>query len=296
MGRLAVIDGVRFAAEQAKISVYDRGFLYGDSVFETVRTYGGELFALDEHLERLVSSAEKMAIDLPVTAAQLADEACAAVRDAGNPESFARIVITRGTGPIGLDTVGVEGPARVILVEPLRMPPAVHYQEGLSATCVQTIRASDAVHSAKLSNYLASVMALREARERGSDEVLVVNRDGYVVEGATSNIFVVMDDGTVLTPALGAGVLAGVTRRLVIEVAEQAGVVVDERALTPSELRSEAVREVFLTSSIREIMPIVRVDDATIGEGVPGALTRRLHLGFRARVGLAGAPPPWQAQ
>ncbi len=288
MGRLAVIDGQEHPPESAFVSVYDRGFLYGDSVFETVRTYGGALFALDEHLSRLAQSALKMGIELPISVEELATETLRAVAHASNHESYARIMLTRGSGPLGLDPELADRALRVILVEPLKMPPREHYETGIEAHCVQTVRASDAADSAKLGNYLASALALRKARLAGADEALVVNRDGLVVEGTTSNIFAVVK-GELITPPLDSGVLAGITRKHILDIAAEEGLVVSFRAMTPAELIQSD--EVFLTSSIREILPIQKVDGHQIGDGRPGPLTRRLHRAFRRLVGMDGKLP-----
>ena len=242
--RLVYIDGERFRPADAKISVYDRGFLYGDSVFETIRTYGGKLFALDEHIDRLEESAAKMHIELPVDKATIVAETRQAVEEAKNPESYARVMLTRGTGPLGLDTDLARGPTRVILVEPLKMPPKEHYEHGIAAACVETVRASDAADSAKLGNYLASVLALKKAKEAGAVEALVVNRDGLVVEGTTSNVFAVVRGGLV-TPPLDIGILAGITRAEVLSAAAELGIAVEERAMKPSEIRG--VDELFIT-------------------------------------------------
>lgn len=285
--RLVYIDGRRYPPEEARISVYDRGFLYGDSVFETIRTYAGELFALDEHIARLEESAAKLHIPLPVDKVALVEETRLAVLEANNPESYARVMLTRGTGPLGLDIDLADGPTRVILVEPLAMPPREHYERGISAACVETVRASDAADSAKLGNYLASVLALRKAKEAGALEALVVNRDGLVVEGTTSNVFAVLA-GRLVTPPLDIGILAGITRAEVLSAAGESGIAVDERALSPEALyRAD---ELFITSSIREVLPVVTVDGHTIGTGRPGPITQRLHRTFRRRLGLAKLP------
>lgn len=288
MGRLAVIDGIVRAPAEAVVSVYDRGFLYGDSVFETVRTYGGVLFALDEHLSRLEDSALKMGLELPVPRSELADETTRAVAAAGNEESYARIMLTRGSGPVGLDPELAEKALRVILVEPLSVPPPDHYEHGIKAHCVETVRASDAADNAKLGNYLASALALRKARQAGAHEALVVNRDGLVVEGTTSNVFAVKD-GVLVTPPLDSGVLAGITRQRVLDIAGAEGLKVELRAMTPDEIVQSD--ELFLTSSIREILPVVSVDGRQISDGRPGPLTRRLHRGFRRLVGMDGKLP-----
>lgn len=299
MGRLAIIDGVVLAPEDAKVSVYDRGFLYGDSVFETVRTYGGKPFALSEHLQRLRTSAKALGIRLPVGVQGLAREVMAAVDEAGNSESRVRIIISRGKGPLGLDSELALEPLRVVLVEPLEPPPAEQYRDGIAVICVQTVRASDAVHSAKLSNYLASVLALQDARATGAHEALVVNRDGFVVEGTTCNVLAFCAEATatkersvLCTPPLESGVLAGITRAFVLELATEIGFDVRFRSFTPAQIR--AADEVFLTSSIRELLPVVRIDGESIGDGKPGRLTRQLHAAFREKVGLGHLPMPWE--
>jgi branched-chain amino acid aminotransferase len=286
--RLALIDGRVFAPDEAKVSVYDRGFLYGDSVFETVRTYAGALFALDEHLARLEDSAAKVGIVLPVARAALAAETARGVAEAANSESTARIMLTRGTGPLGLDTALAGTALRVILVEPLVMPPPEHYRDGIAASCVVTVRASDAADSAKLGNYLASALALRKARDAGSVEALVVNRDGLVVEGTTANVFAVVG-GKLVTPALEVGILEGITRRHVLELAGRDGISVELWAMTPDEI--VLADEVFLTSTIREILPVVSIDGRRVGAGAPGPITQALHRAFRRMVGMDGKLP-----
>lgn len=289
MARVVLIDGQSVPADKACISVYDRGFLYGDSVFETIRTYAGKLFALEEHLNRLADSAEKMGFSLPVSQEVLAQETRRGVAQAQHEgETYARVMVTRGTGPLGLDTALAEGPSRVILIQELQMPPVEHYRDGISALCVETVRASDAANSAKIGNYLASALALRAAREAGAAEALVVNRDGFVVEGTTSNIFAVAD-GRIITPAIEVGILAGITRANVLQLLAEQQIDVELRALTPDALRG--LDELFLTSSIREVLPIVRVDGEPIGTGQPGEITRKIHRAFRRLVGLGGRLP-----
>ncbi|HHH11301.1 MAG TPA: branched-chain-amino acid aminotransferase, partial [Sorangium sp.] len=229
MGRVVFINGAEVAPERATVSVYDRGFLYGDSVFETVRSYGGKLFALDEHLQRLARSADSMGIALPLPMEALAAEVRRAVAASGNEDSYVRMMLTRGSGPLGLDPNLAGHPLRVIFVHALEAPPAALYQRGVTVSCVQTVRASDAAPSAKLGNYFASVLALRTARARGAQEALVVNRDGLVVEGTTSNVFV-LRAGVLTTPPLSAGVLAGITRAVVVDIIADLGLAFEERA------------------------------------------------------------------
>lgn len=292
MTRLACVDGELLRPEEAKVSVYDRGFLYGDSVFETVRTYGGRPFALDEHVRRLERSSELVGIQLPVAQSVLAEEIERAIAAGGNAESYVRVMITRGVGPLGLDPSQVTQACRVILVEPLTPLPAVMYRDGVSVITYRTERASDAAHGAKVGNYLAGMMALRVARQTGAHEALILDGAGRVTEGTTSNVFIVRGQ-TILTPPDEAGILLGITRAKIIELAPQIGLSVKCSPLVVADLLS--ADEVFLSSSIREILPVVRVDGREVGHAKPGAITRALHTAFRKAVGLEHARAPWEA-
>ncbi len=298
MSRVASIDGVILAPDDAKVSVYDRGFLYGDSVFETVRTYGGEPFALREHLERLARSAERVAIPLPVSLETLDADVRAAIRAAKNPESYARLMLSRGAGPLGLDPSLAVRPLRVILVEPLVLPAAESYRDGVAVVTVRTARAADAAHGAKVGNYLASLLALREAKAAGAHEALVLDARGNVLEGTTSNVFLVTRPGgpgtdpELWTPPDEAGILPGITRAHLLEVARAEGLTVRLVPIRPEDLAQ--ADEVFLSSSLREVLPVVRVDGAPVGSGAPGEVTRRLHAAFRRRAGLGDRPMPWE--
>jgi branched-chain amino acid aminotransferase len=290
MGRLASIDGVIFQPEAAVVSVYDRGFLYGDSVFETIRTYAGAPFALDEHMDRLARSAERVGIALPIPVAEFGAEVMRAIAAAANAESYARAMLTRGSGPVGLDPALAERPLRAVLVEPLTLPPASHYRDGVAVITVRTERAADAAQGAKVGNYLASLLALRAAREAGAHEALIIDQGGRVVEGTTSNVFVVKL-GALITPPEETGILPGITRARLLAIAAEERLAVRLEPLAISDLHD--ADEIFLSSSIREVLPVVRVDGRTIGDGAPGPVTRRMHAAFRRRVGLGG-PMPWE--
>jgi branched-chain amino acid aminotransferase len=291
-GRVVVIDGAVVPAEEARVSVFDRGFLYGDSVFEVLRTYGGAPFALGEHLLRLRRSADRVFIAMPVDDATLGAEVERAVRASGNAESYVRIVVTRGSGPMGLDPDLAGAPLRVIVVEPVSPPPRAAYVDGVAVVTVRMRRAVDgtAAAGAKVSNYLPNLLAVREAKARGAHEALVIDAAGRVVEGASSNVFVVRG-GRVATPPENAGILAGITRAHVLAAARALGVPVEEREVEQDELY--AAEEVFITSSIREVLPVVRVDGHAVGTGSPGPTSRALHRRFRDDVGLAGRPMPY---
>lgn len=289
--RLVLVNGEPKAPEEAVVSVYDRGFLYGDSVFETIRTYGGKPFALEEHVQRLARSASRVLIELPLPIEEIAKEIERAVELAQNPESSIRVMLTRGTGPLGLDPDLARNPSRFVFVEPLKMPPVEAYRDGIKTILVRTSRATDATAAAgaKVANYLTSLLALREAKQAQATEALIVDGNGMVVEGATSNVFVVKN-GELVTPPESAGILPGITRAHLIEVAKELGVVVRFEELPEASILD--ADEVFISSSIREVLPVVRVDEKTIGDGKPGAMTRKLHSAFRKAVGAPG-PDPW---
>jgi branched-chain amino acid aminotransferase len=281
--RLAVVDGVTTALEDAKVSVQDRGFLYGDSVFETLRTYDGAPFALGRHLGRLEWSAGLTGIALPLSLADFAAEITEAIRAAGNAESYVRVMVTRGRGELGLDPGLAIAPTRVIIVTPLAPPSPETYARGISVVSFRVRRAADGtdVAGAKIGNYLVSVLAMKKAHAAGAAEALIVDAAGAVVEGATSNVFFVRR-GTLVTPPDDAGILPGITRAVALDVAREAGVPVSFEA--PSLDSLPGFDEVFISSSIRELLAVVRVDETTVGDGTPGPVYRRLHDAFRRAV------------
>jgi branched-chain amino acid aminotransferase len=258
----------------AVISVFDRGFLYGDSVYEVLRTAGGRVVDFDRHLDRLARSAAAIALALPPEEAirrAVADTLAAAA----NPEAYIRIIVTRGAGRIALDLDAADAPSLLVITQPLKMPRAELYTGGAALAIVGVERTSRrAVDPAvKSGNYLNSILALAEAQRRGAYEALMLGPDGRVAEGSTSNVFAVRA-GKLTTPALLTGILAGITRQRVIELAREAGLEAGEGDLYPDDLRG--ADEVFITSSIRGVMPVSRVDDAVIPGGAPGPVTRRL--------------------
>jgi branched-chain amino acid aminotransferase len=290
--RIVLVNGQVADPDRASISVYDRGFLYGDSVFETIRTYGGVPYALDDHMKRLGRSAARVLIALPVPLATIAEEVSRGIGLAANPESYVRVMVTRGTGPMGLDPDLAESPSRIVFVEPLTTPPREHYRDGIGVILVRTARAADATAAAgaKVANYLTSLLALREAKRAGAAEALFVDGKGRVIEGASSNVFIVSRGELVTTPE-ESGILPGITRAHLIEAAVRLGIGVAARDITEADLF--AADEAFVSSSIREALPVVRADGRPIGCGVPGPVTRRIHEEFRAAARVAG-PPPWQ--
>ena len=275
------------------MSVFDRGFLYGDSVYEVVRTYSGRPFELTAHLARLERSAHLIGLALPWDAERTASEVrrtldAARAPDPVDPaaapwnrgERVARIVVTRGAGELGLDPSLAAAPTSLVIVHPLVGPPAAAYRDGVEACVVGVERAAPtaADPSAKTGLHLPHVLAVREARARGAHEALLTDGRGRVTEGASSNVFMVRE-GRVLTPHLGAGILEGITRGVVIRLARERGVPVEETSLTVADLA--AAPEVFITSTAREILPVTRLGGAPVGTGEVGPVTRRLHDAFR---------------
>lgn len=272
----------------ATISVFDRGFLYGDSVYETLRTSGGKVVELDAHLARLDRSAEGIAFVLPFDHAAIADAVARTLAAAGNPESRIRIVVTRGTGALTLDPRAAEAPVLVVMVQPLVVPPRDAYARGIAALIVGD-REGAIRPGLKTGNYLGNIMALHHAHEQGAEDAIMCV-GGKVSEGANSNVFMVVR-GEVHTPSLQTGLLAGITRQTILRlVREQLGVPVFERTITPDELR--AADELFLTSTVRGVMPVTTLDGVVVGEGeLPhaGPLTQRVLAAYWAYLaGVAG--------
>jgi branched-chain amino acid aminotransferase len=261
--------------EHATISVFDRGFLYGDSVYETLRTAGEGVFELEPHLQRLRRSATGIAFELPFTDADIADAIAQTLAAAKNAKSRVRVIVTRGTGPIALDTRVAESPVLVVLVTPLEeVDPAVRMQ-GISAIIVDRQDFfRQGLIGLKTGNYLGNILALHQAHDQGADDAILCNAEGQVAEGSTSNLFLVVD-GRVHTPSLASGLLAGITRDLVIRLLDtRLGLQVAERAVLVDELTR--ADEMFLTSSIRGVMPVTKLDGVAVGDGTAGPVTRRV--------------------
>ena len=274
--------------EDATISIFDRGLLYGDSVYETMRTAGGHPVELARHLARLHRSAEGIGLELPFSDAEVGDAVAATHRASGNAESYVRVIVTRGGGPIMLDPRHSSDPVLVVIVRELELPSPEAYERGVSVVVVGVLKAGGGLvdPGIKTGNYLNNIQALRQAIARGADDAILSNARGDVAEGATSNVFLVAE-GRLCTPHLQTGLLAGITREVVCELAAGLGHPVHERPVPPDDLR--AADEVFLTSSVRGIMPVTRVDDATVGDGTVGPVTRALMARYAAWLAELGA-------
>jgi branched-chain amino acid aminotransferase len=274
------INGTLFDESQAAISVFDRGFLYGDSVYEVTRTMAQKPVELDEHLARLERSADALALGLPPRK-ELAAAIFETLAAAKNPESYIRIVVTRGGGEVGLDIALADRPNVIVIVKPLALPSAADYRDGvkLALVGVERNRKRAIDPGVKSGNYLNNILALMEAKRAGAYEAIMCDSSGRVAEGSTSNVFCVKN-GELLTPALSIGLLAGITRERVLSLAREAKIVVKEPALVPDDLL--AADEVFITSSIRGILPARQIDDHDMPRPIPGKVTGDLMARYQA--------------
>lgn len=274
--------------EDAKITVFDRGFLYGDSVYETIGTAHGRLFALNDHLVRLERSAQRIGLRVPPRA-EIEQAVAQTVAAAGNSESRVRVILTRGSGKLDLDPAAVDDTQLVVIVFPLGAPTPEMYATGVSVVVVSVHRNSPLAMdpAVKSGNYLNNVLALGEARRRsGAYEAMLCAADGTLAEGSTSNIFVVVG-GEVRTPGLDVGILDGITRAKVIEICRAYEIPLRETRLSPDDLRS--AEEAFITSATRGVLPVTKVDERPVGGGIPGPVTRRLMSLYDA-MARAGVP------
>jgi branched-chain amino acid aminotransferase len=277
------LDGKWFDRETATVSVYDHGLLYGDGVFEGIRVYGGKIFKLSEHLDRLYDSAKAIWLTIPLPKDEMAAVTEEAVRRSGIAEAYIRHVITRGVGDLGLDPRKCPKPSIIIIVDTIRLFPEEVYETGLRVVTAGTpIPHREALSPrVKSLNYLPHILAKIEGIHSGADEVLMLDSEGHVAEGSGQNIFVVKN-GALRTPAPYAGILKGVTRDVVIDLARQAGYDMQETMLNRYDVYT--ADEAFFTGTASELIAIRQVDGRIIGNGRPGPVTRDLRSRFQARV------------
>ena len=270
--------------KDAKISIFDRGFLYGDSIYEVTLTYEKVPFLLDEHLDRLWRSAERIYMPLRFSREELIKEVKKGINHLNLDRLYIRIIVTRGEGEIGLDPNLATAQNLIIMFRELPEYPKKWYEEGVQMIVADVLRnPKEAMDpDVKSGNYLNNVLAMTQAKQKGAYDAIMLNDKGNVTEGTTSNIWIVKGD-KVITPSLKAGILGGITRATLIEVARGAGIEVVEADFSPEILKSSD--EVFLTSSTREIVPITSIDENVIGSGKPGKMTQRLHSLYRNFVG-----------
>ncbi|MCC9088111.1 branched-chain-amino-acid transaminase [Bacillus pumilus] len=269
--------------EDAKISVYDHGFLYGDGVFEGIRVYNGNIFRMKEHLDRLYDSARSIMLNIPYSLEELTEKMIHTVERNGLKDAYIRLVVSRGAGDLGLDPNNCGRANTVIIVEPLAIFPKHLYETGIDIVTVPTRRNRPDVLSPKVKslNYLNNILVRIEAHMAGVSEALMLNDQGYVAEGSADNVFI-YKKGKLYTPPGYIGALEGITRNAIMEIAEDLGYEVKEEPFTRHDVYT--AEEVFLTGTAAEVIAVVKVDGRTIGEGKPGVHTNKLLEQFRKRV------------
>ena len=269
------INGTLYPKEEAKVSVFDHGLLYGDGVFEGIRCYNGNIFKLEEHIDRLYDSAEAISLQIQLSRDQLKDAIVSTLKANNLKDSYIRLVVTRGVGKLGLDPFNCETPQLVIITDTIQLYPKELYEKGLDAIIVQTIRNhSKALNpTIKSMNYLNNILAKIECLRAGAAEGIMLNTDGYVAECTGDNIFIVKNN-EIFTPPVSAGILIGITRNVVIELAKEANITVKEEQLTEDDLYN--ADECFLTGTAAEIIPVANIDGRKIATGKPGKITLSL--------------------
>ncbi|HEX4131311.1 MAG TPA: branched-chain-amino-acid transaminase [Pirellulales bacterium] len=278
------INGRLFDKQDAKVSVYDHGLLYGDGVFEGLRSYAGRVFRLDQHLQRLWDSAKAIHLQIPHSRETIAAAVNDTLRANGIADGYIRLVVTRGAGTLGLDPNRCSDPQVIIITDHIALYPKEMYEHGLEIVTVSVVRNHAAALSPRIKslNYLNNILAKIEGLQAGCSEALMLNTKGEVAECTGDNIFLVRGR-QLLTPGIDAGILEGITRDAVMELAGAAGLTVREIALSKHDVY--IADECFLTGTAAEIIPVIKVDSRTIGTGEPGPVTRDLMKRFHQLVG-----------
>ncbi len=283
------VDGEFFPEQDAKISVFDHGLLYGDGVFEGIRFYCGRVFRLGEHIDRLYDSAKAIHLKIPISKEEMTAAVISTIAKNELQDGYVRLVITRGTGGLGLSPYLCKKASIVVIASTISLYPAEYYENGLNVvTCATRRPTHDSLSpSVKSLNYLSNVMAKVEALAAGGQEGVMLNTEGYVAECTGDNIFVVKG-GRISTPPVSAGCLDGITRKAVMELISKEGHELAEVNMSRYELYT--ADEVFLTGTAAEVVPVRTYDEREIGEGEPGPITRKLMVEFRKIVETSGTP------
>lgn len=283
------IDGKFYDEQDAKVSVFDHGLLYGDGVFEGIRAYNGRVFKLREHIDRLFYSAKAILLDIPMSHADVMAATVEACRQNNLRDGYIRLIVTRGVGTLGLNPNRCKRGSVIVIADKIQLYPPEMYQAGMAIVTVPTVRN---LHSAlnpaiKSLNYLNNILAKIEANNAGVEEAIMLNAEGYVSECTGDNLFLVKGN-ELLTPPLSAGALYGITRGTVMDLARQSGMVVSEPNLTRYDVFN--ADECFLTGTGAEVIPVTKVDGRVIGTGKPGPRTRELVQKYRELTNSTGEP------
>ena len=276
--------------EEAKVSVFDHAFLYGDAVFEGIRAYNGRVFRLEEHIDRLYDSAKAIWLEIEMPKKEMMEVVAESCRQNNLKDAYIRLVVSRGVGDLGLDPRKCHGNSSIICIaDKIALYPEEFYEKGLKAITAATRRNYGEVLApqVKSNNYLPNIMAKIEAITAGCLEAICMSREGYVTEGTGDNIFIVKD-GVLKTPHPAVGILKGVTRKAIMELAEQEGIPVEETFMNRFDVYT--ADEIFFTGTAAEVIPVVEVDSRKIGDGVPGPITKKLRSLFMDLVKKEGYP------
>ncbi|MGD8188842.1 branched-chain-amino-acid transaminase [Brevibacillus ginsengisoli] len=274
------LNGEMVTKENAKVSVYDHGFLYGDGVFEGIRVYNGNVFRLEEHIERLYESALSILLHIPMTPEEMIQALLETIRKNELRDAYIRLIVSRGNGNLGLDPRSCVAPNVIIIAEQLQLFPKELYETGMKIITVATRRIKPDALNPKIKslNYLNNILVRIEAHQAGVSEALMLNSEGYVAEGSGDNVFLVKK-GVLYTPPCYLGALQGITRQAILDIAESLGYKVKEEPFTRHDVY--VADEVFLTGTAAEVISVVEVDGRQIKDGKPGPVTNHLLTEFR---------------
>lgn len=277
------IDGVYYPKSQAKISVYDHGFLYGDGVFEGIRAYNGTVFKLKEHIDRLYRSAHAMHLQINITKEEMIQAVVATLRKNKLKDAYIRLVVTRGIGDLGLDPRKCPKSSIIIITDSISLHASGAKEKGITTviTWVRRNPVDTATHEIKSLNYLNSILAKMEANANGADEAICLEENGCIAEGVGENLFIVKN-GKILTPPRSSGALEGITAQTATKLAEDLGFKVIETSITPFQLFT--ADEAFFTGTAMEMVPIREVNKRKIGDGTPGSVTKKLMAAFEKTI------------
>lgn len=289
MSRKIFLNGKMVTDEEAMVSVFDHGLLYGDGVFEGIRAYNGRVFRLTEHIKRLYESAHSIMLKIPYSQEEMIQAVIDTVNANDLKDAYIRLVVTRGIGDLGMDPFKCKDPQIFIIADKIAIYPEELYEKGLNVITVATRRTSSAALDPKIKslNYLNNIHVKIEANRAGVLEAVMLNDQGYILEGSADNIFIYRN-GKLITPPGYLGVLIGVTRQAIIELAQKEGIEVAEEPFTRHDLY--VADECFLTGTAAEVIPVVEVDMRVIGSGVPGPVTKKLIEVFRRLARSEGTP------